>query len=558
MSDVIDSLLIDIETQSKNVDERLEYISIALEELASAVSAIDTSKLSALSSGISQITNAVKGLGSMDGRTMTSFVNKINELSKINSEGLNKVADTFYQMSYAVSGLSNLGENIANIKDLATAIGKLGGKSVEKAVANMPTLANAIAKMFTTLSKLPPVNASTIKMTQALANLASQGQKVGSASKAIQNSLKGLGTQTVQTHKDFLSLIDAFNKIIRFADNIINIFRKLKRAISAVWSTADTAMDYVEIYNYWNVVTDKISKESASKAKDAGEEYAQQLYKSYSSELTSLTRKMTGYRLGDAGELLQTSSVGLGMDASKLMQYQAQIMGITNAVGLLQRTSVKTSKALSMLAGDLSSLTNQDLETVMTNLRSGLIGQSRALYKYGIDITNNTLAQYALANGISKSVSEMSQSEKMYLRMIAILDQSKVAWGDQANTINSVANQYRIFKQQISNLARTIGNLFLPIIQKVLPYINGFIIALQRLLSILGFKLYGGGWLKNLQDGISGGASAIDDMGDGADDLTDSLDDAGKSAKKLKNNLLGIDQLDFLFRCSRKLFRGYP
>ena len=76
---------------------------------------------------------------------------------------------------------------------------------------------------------------------------------------------------------------------------------------------------------------------------------------------------------------------------------------------------------------------NIDYADVMGNLQSGLIGQSRALYKYGIDITNATLQTYAYEMGLSKAVSEMTQAEKMQLRLIAILDQSKVAWGDLAN-----------------------------------------------------------------------------------------------------------------------------
>ena len=84
----------------------------------------------------------------------------------------------------------------------------------------------------------------------------------------------------------------------------------------------------------------------------------------------------------------------------------------------------------------MSSFRNVDMKTVMTNLQSGLIGQSRALYKYGIDITNATLQTYAYKNGIKKAVSEMTQGEKMQLRFLAILDQSKVAYGDLAHSID--------------------------------------------------------------------------------------------------------------------------
>ena len=195
-----------------------------------------------------------------------------------------------------------------------------------------------------------------------------------------------------------------------------------------------------------------------------------------------------------------------------------------------------------MLSADLSSLKNVELKTVMSNLQSGLIGQSRALYKYGIDITNATLQTYAYKFGLSKAVSEMTQGEKMQLRMIAILDQSRVAWGDQANTLDSVANSYRSLKQQLSNLSRVIGNLFLPIVRNVLPVVNGLIIALQRLFTTLGFKLWGDSWLKDNMDGISGSYAddALGNLGDDAEDYAGKLDEADKEAKKLAATLLGL------------------
>ena len=89
----------------------------------------------------------------------------------------------------------------------------------------------------------------------------------------------------------------------------------------------------------------------------------------------------------------------------------------------------------------------------------------------------------------------MNQATKAQLRLLAILDQSKVAYGDLANTMESPANQLRMLRQNFSNLARTIGNLFLPIIEKVLPYINGLVMAMQRLFAwvggLLGINLSG-------------------------------------------------------------------
>lgn len=312
----------------------------------------------------------------------------------------------------------------------------------------------------------------------------------------------------------------------------------LERGTKSLSKTLENSMNYVETFNYWSVALDKIGADFSNQFGQYGYDSAEAYTKSFYERLKTLNKKMTGYSIGDSGELQLTDSVGLALDIDGLMNYQAKILSVTNSVGLLGETSIDVSKAMSMLASDFSSLTNTKLDTVMNNLQSGLIGQSRALYKYGVDITNATLQTYAFENGITKTVSAMTQGEKMQLRMLAILDQSKVAWGDAANTINSVANQWRIFGQQVSNVSRVFGNLLLPIVQKVIPVLNGAMIALQKLLTTLGFKVWGDNWLKDTMSGISsGGVSGIEDLDDG-------LASAADSAKKLKTHLLGIDELN--------------
>lgn len=309
------------------------------------------------------------------------------------------------------------------------------------------------------------------------------------------------------------------------------------RLFGAIGKQIENSMDYTETFNYFKVTMNKISH-------DAGEEAGKEFSDTFYGQIYDLNKKMTGFKIGQNGELFEGGEKNLGLDPNVLMDFQARIGAVTNSVGLLGDSSVATQKALSMLSSDLSSLKNEDVESVMRNLSSGLIGQSRALYKYGIDITNATLKEYAYAHGVTKSVSAMSQAEKMQLRVLAILDQSKVAWGDQANTISSVANQYRILKQQLSNLGRVIGNLFLPIVQKVLPYINAMVIAVRRLFTILGFKLHGDNWLSNLTDGVSEGN--FSGLNEDIEDTEDAINGATKAAKKFKQATMGFDELNII------------
>lgn len=336
---------------------------------------------------------------------------------------------------------------------------------------------------------------------------------------------------------------------------IYNNALHLARGFRIVGKSAEKSMDYIETYNYFSVTMSKIANEFSGQWQRYGYGSAEAYAESFSGRLNELTRKMSGYTVGTDGVLSISGGENLSLDPEQLMSYQANISAVTNSVGLMGETSVNTAKALSMLAADMSSLKNIDMKTVMTNFQSGLIGQSRALYKYGIDITNATLQTYAYKYGIETALQEMTQADKMQLRLLAILDQSKVAWGDQANTINSVANQYRIFKQQISNVARVIGNLFIPVLQAVLPVVNGILIAFQKLVVFVG-KLLGIDY-SGIMDGISGGYSDVDDvMGDVIDDtdnvadsagnIGDNIDTANKAAKKLQRTLLGFDEINKL------------
>lgn len=158
------------------------------------------------------------------------------------------------------------------------------------------------------------------------------------------------------------------------------------------------------------------------------------------------------------------------------------------------------------------------------------------LYKYGIDITNATLQTYAYELGVEKAVSEMTQAEKQQLRIIAILDQSRVAWGDQANTINSLANQMRILENNTEEISLVFGQLFVPLMEQALPIVNGLTGAIKNLMTniagILGIKI-------NVSSAGQGVASDIEQEMLDAEDATGNASDA---LKEYKNQMMGFDE----------------
>lgn len=169
---------------------------------------------------------------------------------------------------------------------------------------------------------------------------------------------------------------------------------------------------------------------------------------------------------------------------------------------------------------------------------------SRTLDKYGANIRNVNLQQKLNELGIQANISALNQNDKALLRTIILLENTKYAWGDNAQTLNRGANQLRMLKSNFANLSRTIGNIFLPTVAALLPYINGLVIALQRLAERI-VKLLGN---TDFDWGGTGGAdeTSLSYLYDDADQLSDNLDDATSSAKKLKNELMGFDEINKL------------
>ena len=163
---------------------------------------------------------------------------------------------------------------------------------------------------------------------------------------------------------------------------------------------------------------------------------------------------------------------------------------------------------------------------------------TKRLYKYGIDITNATLQTYAYNHGITKSVSEMTQMEKQQLRVLSILQQSKVSWGDLSNTINSPSNMIRQFNTNVEESGMVLGQIFIPVLQKVMPVVNGVTIAIKRMLvsfaTLMGVKI----------DFDAFGQNGYQDTTDGLEDMADGYDDVADAAKNAQKGVRGFDELN--------------
>jgi len=228
----------------------------------------------------------------------------------------------------------------------------------------------------------------------------------------------------------------------------------------------------------------------------------------------------------------------LGIDPSAWMRNQGVFMTLMTGFGVVEDKAALMSKNLTQLGYDISSYFNISVADAMQKLQSGIAGELEPLRRLGYDLSQAKLQATALALGIDKNVSAMTQAEKAYLRYHAILTQVTTVQGDMARTLEAPNNQMRILQAQLVQLSRALGNIFIPLLNKVLPYAIAFVRVLRDIANtigvIVGFELPEFDY------------SGVGQIGNDADEAADAFDELDKNAKKLTKTLLKFDELNVI------------
>lgn len=145
-------------------------------------------------------------------------------------------------------------------------------------------------------------------------------------------------------------------------------------------------------------------------------------------------------------------------------------------IGLTEAEAADMSTTLAGLSADLGSYFNVGVAESSKALEGIFTGESEALKKFGVVMTDTNLQQFAEDQGLVWK--EMNQTQKTMLRYQYVLKKTKDAQGDFSRTSDGTANSIKIFKASVQDLATSIGKNLLPIItpivQKITEWVNKF------------------------------------------------------------------------------------
>lgn len=176
----------------------------------------------------------------------------------------------------------------------------------------------------------------------------------------------------------------------------------------------------------------------------------------------------------------------LGLNPYEMRKNVGMLNTMFGSMGLGEQEAYDMATSLTQLANDMASFYNIDTEEAFTKLRAGITGETEPLKRLGILVDEQTIAQYALKSGISKTGKELTQQQKLQARYGAIMQQTMKAQGDLARTMDSPTNQLRILNNQFDQAKIALGQALQPALISVLPVMTNFATGLANVLSGAG------------------------------------------------------------------------
>ncbi len=156
-----------------------------------------------------------------------------------------------------------------------------------------------------------------------------------------------------------------------------------------------------------------------------------------------------------------------GLPKQAILDAAGSIGLVGKASGQSQAQAAAMANTMAKLAADASSFYNVPLETALEKIRSGLVGESEPLRAFGVLLSEDAVANEALALGLAKSRKELDEQAKVAARASLIQKGLADASGDLERTAGSTANQWRKFTGTMENLAVSIGTSLSPAIQAI-------------------------------------------------------------------------------------------
>ena len=485
----IESLTLEINARSESAEKAVDKLISTLERLSNRTANLGLGNIGTQLNGIRR---AAAGFGDKEAAGLERILGALDKLKNVSTIKISSsIANQLTNIATAAGNINDT--DFSGVERLSNALSGLAGVGQVNIGSALNQL-NRIPKIAENLKNIDLADfaARIREITDALRPLAEEMEKVSKGFSAFPDKLQRVLRETEKIPQANKRAADSFGLL---AAKVTAGWLAMKKLLSGLLTLVQKSNDFIESQNLFNVAMGQYATEARKYA--------------------------------------ESVSDALGIDPAEWMENQGLFMTLSTGFGIAGDSAAEMSKNLTQLGYDLSSFYNISSSDAFQKLQSGLSGEIEPLRRLGFDLSQAKLQQIAYSQGIHKNVSEMTQAEKASLRYYAIMTQVTQAQGDMARTIDQPANQLRILRAKTEEAARALGNLLLPIVKIVVPWLIAGAEAVTKFANGLALIL-----------GIEGAGDDSFDFSNiiqGAQGQEDAWTGASNAAEEYKRMLLGID-----------------
>lgn len=263
-------------------------------------------------------------------------------------------------------------------------------------------------------------------------------------------------------------------------------------------------------------------------------------------EVDNVVQKAFGNMRGEMDALADSSIKNLGISRLEAYQTGSTFMAMGKSMLTSSQDAKNMALNLTKLSANMASFFNTSNKYAAIALKSIYTGETETLKQYGVVMTEINLKQFALAQGITKSYNEMSQSEKVMLRYQYVMQQLGYIGDDFTDTQDSWANQTRVLSEQWKEFLGVLGTGIITILTPLVKALNmvlGRMIAIAKSIGSVLSNVFG--IQVQSANQVSG---AVSDTADAFDDASTAVGDYDKATKKASKtaskSLAAFDKLN--------------
>lgn len=387
----------------------IEYLTQALGRLSSEKVVNAGPNLQSIAEGLRYFEN----LNIADVTGIASLFQAINEYSKSKGESAAKSLQFIADGLKSLSGIS-IDIDTEKLAALVTAIGELGKAKVERAADVLPKLADALRNFLSAMSDAEPVREDILNLVQSLGQLTSSmggGGGMDKSAMLANQLLSQMGKNSKVADNGIKNLLGTMIKFKMIVTGLMALIRGLWGAFSG---SVQIASDLAEVQNRVDTVFGTVAEQVNDNAKNAISTLG----------MSELTYKQTA-------STFQAMIQSLGVTDGAVAASTKKLESLGNTYAGTASKATDMSLVLTNLAGDMASFYDVDQQTMAQALASGVLtGQTRVLRQYGIDLTQATVQEWAMKQGLDAKMQSMTQAEKAMLRYQYVLARTGAAQDD--------------------------------------------------------------------------------------------------------------------------------